>query len=266
MNYHIHSNYSPDGEMMIEDACRKAIELGIEEIAFTDHIDIDWPDPDISFDRFDIDRYMVEIDKNRNKYKGQLQIKSGIEVGLQPHVLKETTEIVKNYPFDFVIASIHIIQGEDPYRGDYYKNRTKEESFRLYYEETLDLIEKFTEFDVLGHIGYIKRYSPFSHDKYDELLCINLIEDILKIIIKKGKGIEVNTSGYRQMPKCPMPPFEVIKRYKELGGEIITLGSDAHNLEDIGFGLEAGLKTIKQSGFKTLTSYTGRKPSFIPIP
>jgi len=262
VDYHIHTNHSIDGEMTIDEACIKAINLGIKEIAFTDHIDLDWPDPEFDFDTIDLEKYFTDIEKNKTKYKGQLKIKAGIEIGLQPHVLNETAKIIEDYPFDFVIGSVHIIQRMDPYRGKYYIGKTKEEIYRLYYEETLRLIEDFSHFDVLGHIGYIKRYSPLPYNKEDELLHLDLIDEIFKVLIKKGKGIEVNTSGYRHVSNCPMPPLELIMRYRELGGNIITLGSDSHKLDDFGFGLKSGLETIMQAGFDQITTFSNRKPYF----
>jgi histidinol-phosphatase (PHP family) len=265
INYHMHSQYSIDGEMSIEEACEKAIELGLKEIAFTDHLDIDWPDPNYEFGALDIEKYLIDIEKNRERYKDCLKIKTGIEVGLQPHVLEEVEDIIVTYPFDFVIASIHIIQRMDPYQGDYYKNRTKEECYRLYYEETLELVKEFSNFDVLGHIGYIRRYSPFPYEQDEDLICLSLIDEILKVLITKGKGIEVNTSGYKHASKTPMPTPRILARYKDLGGTIITLGSDAHTIDDVGFGLDLGCSVIRESGFKHITSYTERKPEFISI-
>ena len=262
IDYHIHTNHSIDGEMTIDEACIKAISLGIKEIAFTDHIDLDWPESEFDFAAIDLDKYMLEIEKSKAKYKEHLVIKAGIEIGLQPHVLDETTKIIEGYPFDFVIGSVHIIQRMDPYCGKYYIGRTKEEFYRLYYEETLRLIKEFSYFDVLGHIGYIKRYSPLPYEKEDELLHLDLIDEIFKVLINKGKGIEVNTSGYRHVSNCPMPPLELIKRYRKLGGTIITLGSDSHKLDNFGFGLKAGLETIIQAGFDQITTYTNRKPYF----
>jgi len=265
IDYHLHSKYSVDGRMSIEEACKNAIMEGIGEIAFTDHIDLDWPDPDLTFNISDIDQYINEIDEMRRKYRGQLIIKTGIEVGMQPQVLDETSDIVNNYPFDFVIASVHIVKGMDPYRREYYKGKTKEESYRLYYEETLELINEFSDFDVLGHLGYVRRYSPLPYEQGEDLLCFDLIEEILKTLIENGKGIEVNTSGYKHSSNCPMPSFKIIERYRELGGTIITIGSDAHSVEDIGFGFEAGLEIIKKSGFDSITSFNSRMQRSIPI-
>lgn len=263
MDYHLHTDYSIDGEMIMEDACNRAIAKGLEEIAFTDHIDLDWPDPNFIFNISDMDQYIQEIETNRTKFKGRLQIRTGIEIGLQPHVLDETAQIINKYPFDFVIASIHIIDRKDPYTGDYYIDKNKEDSYRIYYEEILDLIKKFDDFDVLGHIGYIKRYFPSPYETGDELLCMDLIEDILKTIILKGKGIEVNTSGYAHISKCPMPPFEIIKKYRDLGGTIITIGSDAHKIENVGYEISSGLEEIKRAGFNHVNSFVNRNPIYL---
>ncbi|MFY9178016.1 MAG: histidinol-phosphatase HisJ family protein [Caldicoprobacterales bacterium] len=265
MDYHIHTNHSIDGEMTIDEVCRKAISLGIKEIAFTDHIDLDWPDPEFDFASIDIEQYILEIDQSKAKYKGQLRIKTGIEIGMQPHVLDETAKIIEDYPFDFVIGSVHIIQRMDPYQGKYYIGKTKEEFYRLYYEETLRLIKEFSYFDVLGHIGYIKRYSPLPYEKEDDLLHLDLVDEILRVLIKEDKGIEVNTSGFRHISNSSMPSIEIVRRYKELGGTVITLGSDSHKLSDFGFGLKDGLETIIQAGFNKITTYTKRKPYFHSI-
>ena len=107
VDYHIHTNHSIDGEMTIDEVCRKAISLGIKEIAFTDHIDLDWPDPEFDFASIDIEQYILEIDQSKAKYKGQLRIKTGIEIGMQPHVVDETTN--NKIILDFVIVR-YIIQ------------------------------------------------------------------------------------------------------------------------------------------------------------
>lgn len=265
IDYHMHSLHSVDGKMTVEDACIKAIALGIDEVAFTDHIDLDWPDPDIVFNIKDMDQYMYDIEAARKKFKGEIEIKTGIEIGLQSHVLSHTSHIIKSYPFDFVIASIHIIERMDPYIGKYYEGKSKEESYLRYYEAILDLINQFDDFDVLGHLDYVKRYSPHAYEEGDHMLGFDVVDKILKALIQKGKGIEVNTSGYRHTSQCPMPHFDIVKRYQELGGKILTLGSDAHNTEGIGFGFTFAIEEIKQAGFRCLTTFKRRQPQWIAI-
>lgn len=261
MDYHLHSNFSPDSDMTMEEAIKKAIKVGLNDIAFTDHIDIDWPHSDYNFDVFDLDLYFKEINFLKEKYKDQISIKAGIEVGLQPHVLDETSKVVDTYPFDFVIASIHIIDRMDPYIGEYFDGINKEESIIKYYKETLKLLEVYDNFDVLGHIGYIKRYSPFPYDAKDELIAFDLVEDILKLLISKNKGIEINTSGYKHVSNQSMPSFPIIEKYKELGGSIITIGSDSHAVDTVGFKVERAKDELSMLNL-TPTIFNKRNASY----
>jgi len=261
----MHSKYSIDGEMTMEEACLRAVELGLDEIAFTDHIDLDWPDYDIEFNIQDLENYLSDIERLADRFKGQLIIKKGIEIGLQPHVFEENSRIIQSYPFDFVIGSVHLVDRMDPYLGAYYEGKTKEQSYRCYYQEILNLITDYDDFDVLGHLDYVRRYSPYPYNIEDAMLAFDIIEEILKTLINKGKGIEVNTSGYRHASQRPLPNFSVVRRYRELGGEIITIGSDAHKVEHLGYKLKDAVQKVKECGFHYLTSFEQRKPLFKQI-
>lgn len=265
-DYHIHSNYSIDSKMSMSDACIKAMELGLNEIAFTDHIDLDWPDNLFpTFNIHTLDKYIDEIEGIREKFRNFLTVRKGVEIGLQPHTLEQCSKIVTSYPFDFVIASVHIVGRKDPSLPAYFENKNKEQSFISYYKEILSLIETFDEFSVLGHLDYVKRYSPYPYKEDDTAIGSDIINEILKTLIRKNKGIEVNTSGYRHVSNSPMPHFDVIKRYRELGGEIITLGSDAHHTRYIGLNFQEALMGIKAAGFNHLTTFFNRKPHlFVP--
>ena len=157
------------------------------------------------------------------------------------------------------------MRGQDPYYDDFYQNRTKEESYRLYYEEILSLLKNFSDFDVLGHLDYIKRYGPYSYEADDIYLSFNIIEDILRLLIEKGKGLEVNTSGYKHISTSPMPSEVVLSRYKELGGQRITIGTDSHNLDYMGYGLKHDLELIKKAGFKHISIFKRRKEKLVDI-
>jgi len=246
----------------MEDICLRAIELGIREIAFTDHMDIDYSYMGHSFQIKDLDAYMKNIEAVQQRFKGQLIIKKGVEIGLQPQILDKCSKLVSSYPFDFVIASVHLINGVDPYLGDYYRIRSKEESYIHYYREILPLVEEYSDFSVLGHLDYVKRYSPYPHQPDDTFIGIDIVDEIFKILIDKNKGIELNTSGYHQPFNRSMPDIQLIKRYRELGGKIITIGSDAHRKEHIGFGLERAIKELQSIGFDQVYSFT----RLVPIP
>jgi histidinol-phosphatase (PHP family) len=261
---HVHSFFSGDSEVPAEIACNKAIQLGLEGIAFTDHLDIDYPNFDANFN-INFDEYSIYMDNLKNKYLNKLKILNGIEVGFQPHVIVETKKIIDSYDFDFVLGSVHVIDGMDPYYEDYFKGKTKEQAFLRYLEEIYISLSDFPYFDVLGHIGYLRRYGNLD----DRSLRYVDYQDILELILKKavflGIGLEVNSSGLRTNLGTPIPDYDIIKRYKELGGEIICVGSDAHFEEHIGDGFNEITEKLKEIGFKYTTHFEKRKPIFDKI-
>lgn len=262
-DYHVHSQHSPDGKMTMDEACKKAISIGLKEIAFTDHIDIESSDG--KFHKDELEKYIEDIEKMQEKYKDQLTIKKGMELGLQPKTVDQFDLLVETFPVDFVIASVHTVDGVDPYLREYYVDKTNEESYIKYYEEILKIIKAFDNFDVLGHLDYVKRYSPHKWEKGEHLYGLDLIGEIFEVLIKRKKGIEVNTSGYKHESDAPMPNIEIVKKFTELGGKIITIGSDAHDVEGLGYSFERTLEGLKEAGITHLTKFNQRKPEFVTI-
>ncbi len=262
---HVHSSFSGDSEMPAEAACEKALNLGLSGIAFTDHLDIDYPDYDDKF-LIDFNKYSAYMDNLKARYSSGLKVLKGIEAGIQPHVTEETDLVVRKHGFDFVIASVHIIEGKDPYYGEYFLDKaSKHHAFTRYLEEILLSVNKYNNFDVIGHIGYIRRYCNYE----DKTLRYNdysdIIDSIIKTALSNGKGIEVNTSGYRGGLESPIPDYDIISRYKELGGEIITVGSDAHSPEQIAYGFSRVKDMLLKIGFKYIAHFENRKPVFDKI-
>lgn len=264
-DYHIHSQYSIDGKMTMDEACKRAIELGLEEIVFTDHIDLDWPDNKTHLDMDNIKLYIKNIEAMQEKYDDRLIVKKGMELGLQPQLLDELNLIVDTFPVDFIIASIHVVDGMDPYLKKYYLDKTKEESYIRYYEQILMLIREFDNFNVLGHLDYVKRYSPLEWEENEHLYGLNVIDEIFQVLIEKGKGIEVNTSGYRHISDAPMPNIELVKRFIDMGGEIITIGSDAHSVDGLAYSFDRALGELRSAGITELTTFNNRKPENVSI-
>ena len=260
---HIHSNFSGDSEMPAEAACEKAIALGLDGIAFTDHLDFGFPKFDISF-MIDFEQYNSFMSKLKKTYENNLKVFMGIEVGIEPHNVEHTKTIVKRYEFDFVIASTHIIDRKDPYAGEYYIGKTKEQSYQRYLEVILDTVTRYDDYDVVGHIGYIRRYGDYEDRSLRHVDYSELLDTILHKVISDGKGIEINTSGYRSLG-TPIPDFDIVKRYKELGGEILTVGSDAHYPEYIALNFKEVKERLKEIGFKYVTHFEKRKPVFDKI-
>ena len=136
--------------------------------------------------------------------------------------------------------------------------KTKEEAHREFFEETLKCVQTFDCFNCLGHLDYIMRYGPYEDKHVEHELYQDIIDEILKTLIQKGKGIEVNTSGYALNKTCGFPNFDIVKRYKELGGTIITVGTDSHTSDRVGEHVEDVLKQYQEIGFDDVTTFTKR--------
>ena len=259
---HVHSDFSGDSNLSAEQACEKAIQMGFSGIAFTDHLDIDFPGYDDTF-LIDFEKYFSFMNRIKYKYESYLRILIGIEVGIQPHIINETLKVVENYDFDYVISSVHIIDKKDPASPEFFLGESKESAFRRYLEEIYYSISNYENFDIVGHIGYIRRYCNYDNTSISYVDFSDILDSILSKLIESGKGIEVNTSGYTHNKlKSPMPDFDIVKRYKELGGEIICIGSDAHTVDGIGLNFDVVAERLKEIGFKHLTHFEKRKPVF----
>jgi len=250
-DYHIHSNISFDGNFEMEDIIKESIKKGLKEIAFTEHLD--YREDKYILPLPDFKAYFEKYEMLKEKYKKQIIIKKGLELGLQPELKDKIQNQIKNYEFDFVIGSTHIINNIDFVDTIYFSNKTKFEAYNEYFEEILESIEYFDDFDVYGHLDFIKRYGIYGdnsidYDKYEFVL-----REILKKLIEKDKGIEINTSGYKYNLNCFHPSYEILKLYKELGGEIITIGSDAHHLIHIADHFDKPYEILKELGYKYFT-------------
>jgi histidinol-phosphatase (PHP family) len=233
-DYHIHSNYSGDSNMPMLEACEKAINLGLKEITFTDHVDLDWPG-EFKFEIIDITNYLNEIESMQKNFSN-ISIKKGIEMGIQPHTIQSSEDILTKFKFDYVIASVHCVDNLDIMKSEYYNGKSVKEAYRRYFEEVLYAVTHFNNFCILGHIDMIRRYIPDTARReinYNDFS--DVLDEVLINLVKKNKGLEVNTSGLRYGLDSFHPTIEFIKRFRELGGEIITIGSDAHNTDSVGY-------------------------------
>ena len=261
---HMHSQFSGDSDAPLEDMLLTAIDIGLGGICFTDHLDIDYPDsPDLFL--LDLPNYTASVSALREKYADRFPVRLGIELGLQPHLAALHADIIEQYPFDFVIGSSHLVHGIDPYYAKFYEGRKEEDCYLEYFESILENIKVFDSFDVYGHIDYVVRYGPTKNVNYVWTQYQDVIDEILKLLIEKGKGIEINTGGFKYGLGHPNPTEEIIKRYHELGGEIITFGSDAHVPEFVGYEFTRTAELAKKCGFKYYTVFENRKPEFIPL-
>ncbi len=263
-DYHTHTNYSPDSTCSVKDRLKWAIENGIEEICFTDHVDSFHGDNYAT--NFDYDKYRKEILLETSKLKDKITIKYGMEIGLFPHLKDEADRIIKAQDLDFVIGSTHSVHKRDLYDyREFFKDKDKIIAYHQYFEQILLNVQTLDNFDVHGHLDFVYRYGGYSEPMLNYLDHKEIIDTILKTLIEKGKGIEINLSGPRYGSKHFYPSYDIVKAYKELGGEIITIGSDTHEKQYIRELILQAQQQLKDVGFDYVTTFNKRKPSFTKI-
>lgn len=261
-DFHVHSNHSNDSTYDMESYIKPAIENRLDGICFTDHVDIDYPNTEIEFE-LDYLKYTKDIKKLKDQYNNKLEIFTGIEFGMQPHILNHDKSFFEGKSFDYILGSLHTASKKDLYSGDFTQDKSEHLGIIDYFNDTIFCVKNFNNFNNLGHLDVISRYvskGGFVVSKYMEY-----IEEILRIVIHKGKGIELNTSGKRYALQHFHPEPSIIKLYKQLGGEIITLGSDAHDPSALGYGFDDAIYTLQSIGFKYYTIFRGGKPEFLKL-
>ena len=267
-DFHMHSCYSGDSKAPTEDMIKESVNRGLKRICFTEHNDPDYvyvkPEETGMFD-LKTEEYYKDILNFQNKYQNQIDIGFGVELGIQPGIYDKLSEYALSFPFDFIIASSHVCKKKDPYYPSYYDGISIKEGIRDYFEEILENVTHFNEYDIYGHLDYIVRYLPSDRKSeyfYNYRDFEDVIEAFLKIIIQNGKGIELNTSGYSKSICNSNPCPEIIRLYHELGGEIITIGADAHSPDKIAYCFDKVEETLIRSGFDYYCTFEGRKPVF----
>ena len=268
---HMHTWFSTDSEACPCDMANEAVRKGLKTICFTDHFDkddLEWGEEGI----FDVDAYFVEMQKLQEEYAGKLNIRIGIELGFRTYLKDYYEELTKKYPFDFVIGSVHNVpykkdaEGNilytDPAAEKLFTDRTDKEAYRLMMETTLENVRTSDCFQTLGHLDYVVRYGKSREKEYSYTDYADIIDEILKLLIEKEKGLEVNSAGLKYGLPFAHPHPDVLKRYRELGGEIITIGADAHKPEHIAYDFAKAEEILKSCGFKYYTEFFEQKPVF----
>ncbi len=262
-DYHMHSRFSSDSETPLKNIIETCIEKGFDTMCLTDHHDIDFPVGKEGFDfQLNMPVYWDTMTRLRESYKNRLDIRIGVELGLMPYQAESAAAFTKAYPFDFIIASSHLVDNVDPYYPEYFEGRTETEAYRAYFESILANVTRIKSYDVYGHLDYVVRYGPTKNLNFKFSDYADIFEPMLKTIISDGKGIEINTAGLYKGLGYPHPHMDILKMYRELGGEIITVGSDAHVTDKIGYGFKAALEYLLSAGFRYYTIFKGRKPEF----
>lgn len=263
---HMHSEFSSDSSTPMECMIMQAISKELKGICFTEHLDPDYPEtPDGLTFSVDLSAYMETFFSLKEKYKDKIDLRFGIELGLQPHLAEYFKELTAQYPFDFVIGSSHVVNGYDPYYPDFFQTREEEKGYREYFESILKNINSISSFDTYGHIDYIVRYGPNKNRDYSYQKYADIFDEILKQLISREIGMEINTGGYHYGLGEPNPCTDIIRRYRKLGGEIITIGADAHTPEKIGYAFDKAAQVLTACGFRYYTIFKNRKPEFVTL-
>ena len=270
-DYHVHTQFSDDSVYPMEQVIKDAAAMGVEEICFTDHVDYgikeDWDcghpivyrgkEPLANVDYL---KYFAKIKELQHSYGDRIMIKAGLEFGIQMHTIPQYKALTQKYPLDFVILSIHQVENQEFWTQDFQKNRSQREYNERYYGEMLNLVKSFKDYSVLGHMDLIVRYDEMGVYPFEKVEAV--VSEILKTVIEDGKGIEFNTSYRRYGLKDTTPSVDIWKRYKELGGEIITIGSDSHTPAHLGVGIGEAKQLLKSLGFRFFCTYDRMKPIY----
>lgn len=246
-DYHVHSRFSFDSDENPENIIKQAIKLNMKQICFTDHQDYNWP-IDGETPLLNIEEYTSALSDLKEQYRDHIQVLTGIELGLMKGNESLCQELLLGNNFDYVIGSCHIVDGMDPYYSNFWKGRSDRDAFELYFKTLLDALKGFSNINTLGHLDYIVRYSPNKDSNYSVLDYKDVIDEILKFIINKEINLEINTSNFAKGFNYPNPHTGIIKRYKELGGESVAIGSDAHKAVNIGYGFDKVKEIVNEIG------------------
>ena len=281
-DYHIHTEFSDDSTETMEAQIERGIALGLSEICFTDHVDYgikrDWDDVAgvvwekrtengetyyTALANVDYPKYFEQIERLREAYRDRIAVKAGLEFGIQSHRVPEYEKLFERYTekLDFVLFSMHQVSDKEFWTGDFQRGRTQKEYNEEYYEEILRTQKLFKNYSVLAHLDLIVRYDGAGVYPFEKVK--DIVAEILRQAIKDGKGIELNTSSWKYGLKDTQPSRAILKLYRDLGGTIITIGSDAHKKEYLGDHFDDAISILRDEvGFKEFCTFERGKPVF----
>ena len=261
---HIHSFLSLDGRALLIEQVRASREKGVFHLCFTEHIDINHPSGDFLVD---FPSYYRQIREAREAFP-DMDIGMGLELGDTRETRQQVVEMGNALPLDFKLLSRHQVGGIDPSDVEEFfdqAGRTRDAAAKEYVQDVLDSVLHFPDFDAVAHIGYVFK---FTYDRgYGSLTYKDApdeLDAIFRFLIENGKALEVNTSRFDQFGEA-IPGKSILKRYRELGGEIITLGSDSHRCDRVALGFPEATQQLSSLGFKRITFFMNREMRHIAI-
>ena len=260
-DYHTHTHFSCDSQATMDEMCQAAVTLGLPEMGFTEHFDS--VPQDVGCGYFRLEPWADSLEACRCQYGRRLTLRAGIELG-EPHVYAaETKALLAEYPFDYAIGSLHWVGSAFTFSPDYFR-RPADEAYRLYFEE-LEKMTRLGDFDILAHFEVVTRMGYEVYHEYDPTRYEDVIRPVLQNCIARGIALELNTWSVRRSTRRIMPAPEILRWYREMGGERVTLGSDAHQPERITEDFDTALATLREVGIGQVTQFQRRQASLIPL-
>ncbi|MDP2995569.1 MAG: histidinol-phosphatase [Anaerolineales bacterium] len=261
LDYHMHSSFSEDGASSPEKMCRQAIKLGLPEIGFTEHWDVGPFEKNPRF--FQPEPWYAELERLRDLFAGKLTIRAGIEVA-EPHLYPQpAAEVLTRTPFDYVLGSVHFVGPHFMFDEAYFRAHTADEVYLAYFAEVETLLQT-ADLDILAHLDLpVRTAKPIFG--YDPTRYKDQIHRILHMVIDRNLALDVNTAGLRKAAQNLMPDPLILKWYAEMGGERITLGSDAHAASQVGLHLDAALEAVRAVGISNDTQFERRQAHLISL-
>lgn len=269
VDLHVHSTCSCDGVSGLAEQARRAAELGLLGIGLAEHADFDPRDD--GYGKLDVARYDREIEAARDRVAG-IEVWQGLEISYQSDREPEIRARLGDHAWDYVLASVHLLQYADGWAvvseprttATYFARHTVRQAYGPYFEELLRAARSGLG-DVLGHFDVIKRYGSGRYGIFEPELFEAEIRAVLRAAVETGVGIEINTSGLRQAPGEPYPSLAVLRWYRQAGGEVLTVGSDAHHVDHLAEGIPLALEMARAAGFRAITTFHSRTARWIDL-
>lgn len=273
-DYHFHTEYSDDSTTPIRDQIEQGIKLGLDELCPTDHVDYgikpDWTEgfvPEVRdgnvLANVDYPKYFAELNELKAEYEGRIEVKKGLEFGIQSITVNEFQKLYDTYKheLDFVLFSMHQVDNLEFWTQDFQQGRTQKEYNERYYQEIYNTMKLYKDYSVLAHLDLLNRYDKAGIYPFEKVR--DMVAEILKLAIADGKGIEINTSSWRYGLPDIQPSRDIFRLYKDLGGEIITTGSDAHTPDYLGSHFDEAVSILRDElGFKNFCTFEKMEPIF----
>lgn len=262
LDCHLHTaDFSCDSKETLQAYIARARELGLHAICTTEHVDFD--PQDYCYGYYDYARHQEQRACVRAQPVDGLNVLVGVEVEYQKQFEAQVREFLSGAEYDFVVGSVHFAQGRSIFERSFF-DAPECERYPAYLDEVLHAAQSGL-YDVIGHLDIVKRYGVRHYGPFDPARYADVIDAILRACVDTGTGIEINTSGWRGPPQEPFPTLPVLRRYHELGGEVLTVGSDAHAAGDLARHIPDAIALAQAAGFRAITLFVDRKPTWLPI-